>query len=68
MLTADYAAAHNRWLAAEIQEAVDDPRHGLSFDEVMATLDAEIDAAERERAADRSRAERHVPSSAPRRR
>ena len=61
-------AAHNRWLAAEIQDALDDPRPGLSFDEVMVALGAEIDAAERERSADRSRAERHVLSSAPRRR
>ena len=53
---------------AEIQDALDDARPGLSFDEVMVALDAEIGAAERERAADRSRAGRHVPSSAPRQR
>jgi len=52
----------------EIQDALDDPRPGLSFDEVMVALDAEIGAAERERAADRSRAGHHVPSSAPRQR
>lgn len=68
MRTGHQTAAHNRWLAAEIQDALDDPRPGLSVDEVMVALDSEIDAAERERAADRSRAGRHVPSSAPRQR
>lgn len=68
MRTGHQTATHNRWLAAEIQDALDDPRPGLSFDEVMVALDAEIGAAERERAADRSRAGRHVPSSAPRQR
>lgn len=68
MRTGHQTAAHSRWLAAEIQDALDDPRPGLSFDEVMVALDAEIGAAERERAADRSRAGRHVPSSAPRQR
>ena len=68
MRTCYQTAAHNRWLAAEIQDALDDARPGLSFDEVMVALDAEIGAAERERAADRSRAGRHVPSSAPRQR
>jgi hypothetical protein len=64
MRTGHQTAAHNRWLAAEIQDALDDPRP----DEVMVALDAEIGAAERERAADRSRAGRHVRSSAPRQR
>lgn len=68
MRTGHQTAAHSRWLAAEIQDALDDPRPGLSVDEVMVALDSEIDAAERERAADRSRAGRHVPSSAPRQR
>lgn len=68
MRTGHQTAAHNRWIAVEIQDALDDPRPGLSFDEVMVALDAEIDAAERERSADHSRAERHVPSSALRRR
>lgn len=63
MLTADQAAAHNRWLAAEIQDAMDDPHPSLSFDEVMAAMEAEINAVER--AADPPSAERLVPSSAP---
>jgi hypothetical protein len=53
MLAADQAAAHNRWLAAESQDAIVDPHPSLSFDEVMAAMDAEINAVERERAADR---------------
>lgn len=64
MRTGHQTAAHNRWLAAEIQDALDDPRP----DEVMVALDAEIGAAERERAADRSREGRHVPSGAARQR
>ncbi len=38
------AAAYNEWLAAEIQEAVDDPRPNLSHDEVMALMEADIAA------------------------
>lgn len=68
MRTGHQTATHNRWLAAEIQEALDDPRPGLSLDDVMVALDAEIGAAERERAADRSREGRHVPSGAARQR
>ena len=44
------AQAHNRWLAGEIQESLDDPRPSLPHDEVMAAMDAEIDAVERQRA------------------
>ena len=36
------AAAYNQWLAAEIQEAVDDPRPSMPHDEVMARMDARI--------------------------
>lgn len=68
MRTGHQTAAHKRWLAAEIKDALDDPRPGLSFDEVMVALDAEIGAAERERAAYRARAGRHAPSSVPRQR
>lgn len=39
-------AAHLRWIAAEIQDALDDPRPSLPHDEVMATMDAVIDAVE----------------------
>lgn len=54
MRTAHQTAAHNRWLAAEIQDALDDSRPSLPIDEVMAAMNAEIDAVEREPAADRS--------------
>ena len=50
MRTAHQAAAHNRWLAAEIQESLDDPRSNIPHDEVMAAMDAEIDAIENQRA------------------
>lgn len=36
------AAAYNQWLAAEIQEAIDDPRPSVPHDEVMARMDARI--------------------------
>lgn len=54
MRTAHQTAAHNRWLAAEIQDALDDSRPSLPIDEVMAAMNAEIDEVEREPAADRS--------------
>lgn len=38
------AAAYNEWLAAEIQEAIDDPRPSIPHDEVMAEMDADIAA------------------------
>jgi hypothetical protein len=50
MRTAHQAAAHNRWLAAEIQESFDDPRPSVPHDEAMAAMDAEIDAIELQRA------------------
>ena len=50
MRTAHQAAAHNRWLAAEIQESLDDPRPSVPHDEAMAAMDAEIDAIELQRA------------------
>jgi hypothetical protein len=36
------SAAYNRWLAAEIQGAVDDTRPNLSHEDVMSELDADI--------------------------
>ena len=39
-------AAHLRWIAAEIQDALDDPRSSLPHEEVMATMDAVIEAVE----------------------
>lgn len=67
MRTAHQTAAHSRWLAAEIQEALDDPRPRLPLDEVMAAMEAEIDAVARESAADRYPPESLVPSLGPRR-
>lgn len=37
-----YDDAYSRWLAAEIQAAIDDTRPSLPHEEVMAELDAEI--------------------------
>lgn len=42
MRGAHEAAAYNQWLAAEIQEAIDDPRPSVPHDEVMARMDARI--------------------------
>ncbi|MBS7325199.1 MAG: antitoxin [Thiopseudomonas sp.] len=42
MREAHEAAAYNQWLAAEIQEAIDDPRSSIPHDEVMAQMDARI--------------------------
>ncbi len=42
MRQAHEAAAYNHWLAAEIQEAIDDPRPSIPHDEVMARMDARI--------------------------
>lgn len=46
MREAHKAAAYNEWLAAEIQNASDDPRPSLSHEEVMAEMDADIAALE----------------------
>jgi len=42
MRGAHEAAAYNQWLAAEIQEVIDDPRLSVPHDEVMARMDARI--------------------------
>ena len=42
MREAHEAAAYNQWLAAEIQETIDDPRPSIPHDEVMARMDARI--------------------------
>ena len=44
MRKAHQAAAYSEWLAAEIQDAIVDPRLNLSHDEVMAEMDADIAA------------------------
>lgn len=41
---AHQSAAYNKWLAAEIQDAIDDPRPSIPHDEVMAEMDADIAA------------------------
>jgi len=68
MRTGHQTAAHNRWLAAELQDALDDPRPSLSFEVGMAAIDAEIDAVERESAIDPAQAEQPFLSRALRRR
>lgn len=37
-----HQAAYTRWLAAEIQAAIDDPRPSIPHEEVMARMDAQI--------------------------
>ena len=44
MREAHQAAAYTKWLAAEIQESVDDPRPSIPHDEVMAQMDTDIAA------------------------
>jgi len=46
---AHQAAAYGQWVAAEIQESLDDPRSSIPHGEVMAAMDAEIDAIEAKR-------------------
>ncbi|MEQ1668704.1 MAG: hypothetical protein ABL868_09640 [Sulfuriferula sp.] len=42
MRGAHEAAAYNQWLAAEIQESIEDPQPSIPHDEVMARMDARI--------------------------
>ncbi len=44
MREAHKAAAYTKWLAAEIQESIDDPRPSIPHDEVMAEMDVDIAA------------------------
>lgn len=67
MRTGHQSAAHNRWLAVEIQDALDDRRPSISFEEAMAAMEAEIDAVERRSSIDCAPAEPPLPSHAPRR-
>lgn len=55
MRKAHQAAAYAGWLAAEIREAIADPRPNLSHDEVMAEMDADIAALEAEHQAARNK-------------
>lgn len=67
MRTGHQNADLNRWLAAEIQDALDDPRPSVPLERAIAAMESEIDAVERESAIDRAPAEQPVPSKAPRR-
>src|SRR5450759_552185 len=42
MREAHKAAAYTKWLAAEIQESIDDARPSIPHDEVMAEMDVDI--------------------------
>lgn len=42
MRKAHEAAAYAQWLAAEIQQAIDDPRQSIPHDEVMGRMDVRI--------------------------
>ncbi len=42
MRKAHQAAAYAQWLAAEIQQAIDDPRPSIPHDEVMGRMDGRI--------------------------
>lgn len=44
MREAHAAAAYTKQLAAEIQAAIDDPRPSIAHDDVMAEMDADLDA------------------------
>jgi len=48
MREAHQAAAYSKWLAAEIEEAIDDPRPDVPHDEVMSEMEAAIAALEAE--------------------
>jgi hypothetical protein len=45
--TEEQAASHDRWLRAQVQAALDDPRPGVPHDEAMARVRATIEAARR---------------------
>jgi len=44
MREAHEAAAYTKWIAAEIQASIDDPRADVAHEDVMAEMDAQIDA------------------------
>ena len=44
MREAHKAAAYTKWMAAEIQESIDDPRPSIPHDGVMAEMDVDIAA------------------------
>lgn len=61
MRKAHQAAAYSKWLAAEIEDALNDPRPNLSHDDVMAGMDADIAALSVEyKPAQKSMLKKHV--------
>jgi hypothetical protein len=52
--TVEEAEAYERWLRAKVQASLDDPRPNIPHDQVMADMEAIIQAAELKRAATRS--------------
>lgn len=44
--TEEAASSHDRWFCAKVKEAIDDPRPGIAHDQVMAEIDAMVDAIE----------------------
>lgn len=44
MREAHEAAAYTRWVAAELQASIDDPRPSIPHEEVMAEMDADLAA------------------------
>lgn len=63
MRDAHQAAAHNRWLAAEIQASLDDPQPSLSHEDVMAAMEAEIGTIERQGERQRVSADKPKPAA-----
>jgi hypothetical protein len=49
MKQAHEAAAHARWLASELQAAIDDPRPSLTTDQVLAPFESDEEGVERPR-------------------
>lgn len=47
--TEEQAASYDRWFRAKVQASLDDPRPSIPHDQVMARMDAIIEAAEKNR-------------------
>jgi len=50
--TEEQAASHDRWFRAKVQAALDDPRPGVSHEQVMADMRALIESKRNRRDAD----------------
>jgi len=44
--TEEAASSYDSWFCAKVKEAIDDPRPGIAHDQVMAEIDAMMDAIE----------------------